>query len=153
MVWGGTTPGTTDASVSFDWMSTTPNRMKFVASVVMNEGTFNSTVMRPLIIPTPQATSSAATMDHPTGSPSCQSQNMTHGVNKKTWPAERSISPSISTRTSPIAIPPIGPAKPTTELMDNEVRNDEESTTKKRNSATVIRIGVTSRCATKARHR
>ena len=30
--------------------------MKFVASVVTNEGTFNSTVISPLIAPTPQAT-------------------------------------------------------------------------------------------------
>ena len=53
--------------------------MKFVAKVVTNDGTFNSTVIKPLISPTPAQTTSATRMAHPTGSPSCQVQYMTHG--------------------------------------------------------------------------
>src|ERR1035441_8374303 len=55
-VCGGSDPGIGVASVSLDLMSTIPNRMKFVARVVTNDGTFNNTVIRPLIIPTPAAT-------------------------------------------------------------------------------------------------
>src|SRR5208282_1729763 len=117
VVCGGTAPGTGVASVSLEKMSTRPNSTKFVASVPMNEGTFNTTLMRPLISPTPMVTRSAATMAQPTGTPRVQSQYMTHGVNRKTCPAERSISPSTSTSTSPTAMAPIGPAKPAAELM------------------------------------
>ena len=39
--------------------------MKFVASVVTNEGTFSHTVIRPLHAPTPQPTTSAIRIDEP----------------------------------------------------------------------------------------
>ena len=87
-----------------------PTRMKFVARVVTNDGTFNSTVIKPLITPTPAAARSATRMAHPTGSPSCQVQYMTHGAKRKICPEERSISPTTSTSTSPTAIAPTGPA-------------------------------------------
>ena len=127
--------------------------MKFVARVVTNDGTFSNTVMRPLIMPTPQATISAAMMAHPTGMPSCHSQYMTQGVVRNTCPAERSISPSTSTSTSPTAMAPTGPAKPAAAFKLREVRKFEESTEKKMKSAMVMMIGVTSRWATKARQR
>src|SRR5208283_6135309 len=82
-VCGGSAPGMGDASVSSENMSTSP---------------------------TPAQTTIAATMPHPTGTPSCQSQYMTQGANRNTCPADRSIFPSISTRTSPIAIAATGPA-------------------------------------------
>ena len=44
------------------------------------------------------------------GTPEVVSQYSTHGANRKTWPAERSISASTSSSTSPMAMPPIGPA-------------------------------------------
>ena len=82
---------------------------------------------------------------HPTGSPSCHSQYMTQGVNRKTCPAERSISPSTSTSTSPTAIAPTGPAKPAAAFRLREVRKFAESIPKKMNSAIVMMTGVTSR--------
>ena len=84
--------------------------MKFMASVVTKEGTLRRTVIRPLTAPTPQHTASAITIETATGSPRLCIQYMTHGENRKTCPAERSISPNISSSTSPTAIAPIGPA-------------------------------------------
>jgi hypothetical protein len=78
---------------------------------------------------------------------------MTQGVVRNTCPAERSISPSTSTSTSPTAIAPTGAAKPAAAFKLREVRKFEESTEKKMKSATVMMIGVTSRCATKALQR
>ena len=127
--------------------------MKLVARVATNDGTFNITVISPLIIPIPAATTSAATIAHPTGTPSCHSQYMTQGVVRNTCPAERSISPSTSTSTSPTAIAPTGPAKPAAAFRLREVTKLDESMAKKMNRATVMMVGVTSRCATKARQR
>ena len=84
--------------------------MKFVASVVTKDGTFRSTVISPLIAPTPQQTASARRMASATGSPRLCSQYSTHAANRKTWPADRSISASTSSSTSPTAIALIGPA-------------------------------------------
>ena len=64
---------------------------------------------------------------------------MTHGEKRKTCPAERSISPSTSTSTSPTASAPYGPAKPAAELRPREVRKFGESIVKKMNSAIVMR--------------
>ena len=84
--------------------------MKFVARVVTNDGTLNITVIRPLIAPIPAATPSVMRMAHPTGIPEVHIQYMTQGAKRKTCPAERSISPSTSTSTSPAAIAAYGPA-------------------------------------------
>ena len=127
-VWGGSAPGMGVASVSFEKMSTSPNRMKFVAKVATNDGTFKNTLIMPLIAPIPMHTTRAATMAQPVGTPSVQSQYMTHGEKRKTCPAERSISPSTSTSTSPTASAPYGPAKPAAELRPSEVRKFGEST-------------------------
>ena len=109
--------------------------------------------MNPLITPTPMATTSDATMAQPTGMPRVHSQYMTHGVNRNTWPAERSISPSTSMSTSPTAIAPIGPASVAAEFRLREVAKFADFTVKKMKSPMVMMTGVTSRCATKARHR
>jgi hypothetical protein len=44
------------------------------------------------------------------GRPSLWAHHMTHGVNRKTCPTDRSISASTSSSTDPTAIAPIGPA-------------------------------------------
>ena len=84
--------------------------MKFIASVVTKDGTFRRTVISPLTAPTPQHTTSASTMASTSGTPRLCSQYSTQGANRKTWPADRSISASTSSSTSPTAIAPIGPA-------------------------------------------
>ena len=84
--------------------------MKFIASVVTNEGTFSRTVISPLIAPTPETTTSASRIASTSGTPRLSSQYMTHGAKRKTWPADRSISASTSSSTSPTAMAPIGPA-------------------------------------------
>ncbi len=84
--------------------------MKFVASVVTNDGTFRPTVISPLIAPTPADDRECSDDREHEGHPLLWSQYMTHGQNRKTWPAERSISASTSSSTSPTAIAPIGPA-------------------------------------------
>ncbi len=84
--------------------------MKFIASVVTKDGTFSRTVISPLIAPTPQHTTSASRIESAIGTPTLCSQYSTHGANRKTWPADRSISASTSSSTSPTAIAPIGPA-------------------------------------------
>ena len=84
--------------------------MKFIASVVTKDGTFRRTVISPLIAPTPQHTASAIRMESAIGSPRLCIQYSTHGANRNTWPADRSISASTSSSTSPTAIAPIGPA-------------------------------------------
>ena len=96
--------------------------MKFVARVVTNEGTFSHTVIRPLHAPTPLTTMSAITIANTTGTPKLCIQYMTHGANRKTWPADRSISASMSSSTSPTAIAAIGPAYPAAELRLSELR-------------------------------
>lgn len=150
VVCGGIAPGTGVASVSFEKMSTRPNRMKFVARVPTNEGTFRNTVIRPLITPTPMHTKSEAAMAHPTGTPSVHNQYMTHGAKRKTCPAERSISPSTSTNTSPTARAPYGPAASAAELRPRLVRKSADLTVKKISNPMVMMVGVTSRCATNA---
>jgi len=140
------------ASVSFDSMSTIPNRMKFVARVATNDGTFNNTVIMPLIIPTPAATKSEASMAQPTEGPAARASNMTQACKEHLSCGEVDL-PSTSTSTSPTAIAPTGAAKPAAAFKLREVRKFEESTEKKMKSATVMMIGVTSRCATKALQR
>ena len=81
-----------------------------MASVVTNEGTFRRTVISPLNAPTRQTAKSAITIASTNGKPSLCIQYIIHGQNRKTWPADRSISASTSRNTSPIAIAPIGPA-------------------------------------------
>ena len=55
-VWGGSAPGMGVASVSFEKMRTSPNKMKFVAKVATNDGTFKNTLIMPLIAPIPMHT-------------------------------------------------------------------------------------------------
>ncbi len=58
--------------------------MKFIASVVTNEGTFSRTVISPLIAPTTQTARSAIRIATTSGRPSLCSQYIIHGQNRKT---------------------------------------------------------------------
>ena len=84
--------------------------MKFIASVVTKDGTFRRTVISPLIAPTPAHTTSASRIANQTGNPRLCSQYSTHAPNRNTWPADRSISASMSRSTSPTAMAATGPA-------------------------------------------
>ena len=81
-----------------------------MASVVTNDGTFRITVISPLSAPTRLTTASASTIAKKSGTPALCIQYITHGQNRKTWPADRSISPSTSSMTSPTAIAATGAA-------------------------------------------
>ena len=117
-----------------------------MASVVTNEGTFRRTVISPLIAPTAETARSAITIASTSGRPSLCIQYITHGQNRKTWPADRSISASTSSSTSPIAIAATGPANPTAELRLSEpVKFDPALIAKYTNSAIVMTMGVSSR--------
>ena len=126
--------------------------MKFIASVVTKDGTFNPTVISPLTAPTPQQMVSATRMERAIGSPRLCSQYSTQGANRNTWPADRSISARTSSSTSPTAIAPIGPAYPPAELrLSESVNVDPALIEKYANRPIRIRTGVSSRWYRKRR--
>ena len=91
--------------------SVMPLRKKSMPSVVMNDGTRRKVVITPLVSPTAAETTSATTIPSQSGRlcfSGSQSHQTSAGERAKTRPTARSISPQMSSITSPAAISAIG---------------------------------------------
>src|SRR6266568_440528 len=86
-----------------DISSDTPSMRKYMPSVTMNDGMLNRVRISPFTVPIAAHTSSASSSARISGTPLSANDVSTNGASVNTKPADRSISPQISSFTSPAA--------------------------------------------------